>query len=208
MRGLRLLLSPGFNGSWLPLCALAAVMKVLAGSWLASAISITDGRTQLAERMAKAKEGGSDSGGDGKLMADKQQGDDLKQPEDGSSQEEDGHAQQLFEKKPETAEGDGAGAAPAIAPAETPFKGLSGPQFASPAPSEVPAEVHTPPAVAGLQPPLSPVPLPRVGDVGLVWSAIEGHELPGVHAVDITRSSVALRCAMSSVALLCGRKLR
>jgi hypothetical protein len=45
-----------FKGSWVPLLGLAAVLKVSGGLWLAAAMSVVDGRQQLAERAAKKEE--------------------------------------------------------------------------------------------------------------------------------------------------------
>eukprot|EP01046_Picozoa_sp_COSAG06_P060516 COSAG06_NODE_12905_length_1314_cov_0.931687_2_plen_58_part_00 len=44
-----------FNGSWIPLLSLAAALKVVGGLWLAQAMSVVDGRQQLADRAAKKK---------------------------------------------------------------------------------------------------------------------------------------------------------
>ena len=45
-----------FHGSWVPLVSLAAVLKVAGGVWLATAMSVVDGRQQVAEREAKREE--------------------------------------------------------------------------------------------------------------------------------------------------------
>jgi Na+(H+)/acetate symporter ActP len=45
-----------FHGSWVPLVGLAAVLKVAGGLWLAAAMSVVDGRQQVAEREAKREE--------------------------------------------------------------------------------------------------------------------------------------------------------